>query len=172
MTAADKFVPIKLVVMDVDGVLAKHIVYCGTTQEMKAFSPKDGFGITMLKKAGIKTAVLTGRISDPVAVRVEELKFDFYSYGHFNKEKALLEIMAQAGAASAETLYMGDDILDLVCRRHVGMFVAPADAPQRVLNSADFVTEARGGDSCVREMVEALLMAKGVLRDVEDSFMG
>lgn len=171
MSHADLLSPIKLIILDVDGVLAKNVIYAGTAQELKMFNTKDGFGITMCRKVGIKTGVLTGRSSEPVHVRMSELKLDYYAHGHFNKEQALLDMIKEAGVNKEEILYMGDDILDLVCQQHVGVFACPADAVQRVMHDADFVAQKNGGEGCVREVIEAVLNAKGILRDTENQFI-
>lgn len=163
---------IRLMVLDVDGVLSDgSITYAGEETEIKAFNVQDGFGITLARQAGIKTAILTGRIAAPVKRRAAELKFDYYEAGHFNKEQALHQIMQQAKVARDEVLYMGDDILDLVCRPHVGVFVAPANANARVQSQADWVTQLRGGHGAVREMINTVLQQQGKLEATENYFI-
>lgn len=159
--------------LDVDGVLTDgSIIYAEAETDIKAFHVQDGFGITMARRAGLKTAVLTGRVGAAVERRVKELKVDFYECGHFQKVEALQGIMHAAGADKSQTLYMGDDILDLACFPHVGMFVAPANATSRVQRESLWVTTKRGGDAAVREMIDALLDAQGVLKTTEDYFLG
>jgi len=168
----EKLKPIKLIVLDVDGVLSDgSIVYGGNELEIKAFNVQDGFGITLARQAGLKLGILTGRISPPVKKRAAELKFDFYEEGHFQKEAALLQMMKQARARSFETLYMGDDILDLVCAKHVGVFVAPKNARKRVKENADWVTQCTGGNGAVRELIETVLDSQNILKVTEDYFM-
>ncbi|HEX9812432.1 MAG TPA: HAD hydrolase family protein [Burkholderiales bacterium] len=169
----DKLRAIKLIVLDVDGVLTDgSIIYAGADTDIKAFHVQDGFGITLARQAGLKTAVLTGRIAAAVERRVKELKVDFYECGHFHKIDALRNIMRAAGADKSQTLYVGDDILDLACSPHVGVFVAPANATPRVRREAAWVTTKRGGDAAVREMIDALLDAQGALAATEDYFLG
>jgi 3-deoxy-D-manno-octulosonate 8-phosphate phosphatase (KDO 8-P phosphatase) len=160
-------------VLDVDGVLTDgSIVYAEAETDIKAFHVQDGFGITLARQAGLKTAVLTGRVAAAVERRVKELKIDFYECGHFHKTEALRGIMRAAGVDKPQTLYMGDDILDLACAPYVGVFVAPANARPRVRAEAAWVTTNRGGEAAVREMIDALLDAQSVLETTEDYFLG
>ena len=158
--------------LDVDGVLTDgSIVYAGGDTDIKAFHVQDGFGITLARHAGLKTGVLTGRVAAAVERRVKELKIDYFECGHFHKAAALQDIIRRAGADKSAVLYMGDDILDLACLPQVGVFVAPANAVARVKREAAWVTRARGGDAAVREMIDGLLEAQGVLASTEDHFL-
>jgi len=168
----EKLRAIKLIVLDVDGVLTDgSISYSGAKTEIKSFHVQDGFGITMARQADLKFAVLTGRISEAVERRVKELKFDYYEFGHFYKLDALREMIKDAGLQKQQVLYMGDDIPDLVCQSHVGVFVAPENAQPRVKEMADWITQKRGGHAAVREMINVLLSAKGVLKISENYFI-
>ena len=164
---------IKLIVLDVDGVLTDGaIILDGKDSDTKRFHTLDGFGITLAKQAGIRFGIITGRISDAVKRRVDELKIDYYECGHFYKQEALQGIITSAALTSEQVLYMGDDVLDLVCKPHVGVFVAPANATTRVQQEADWVTNRKGGDAAVREMIETLLDLQGLLKITEDYFIG
>ena len=164
---------IKLIVLDVDGVLTDGaIILAGKDTDTKRFNSQDGFGITLARQAGIRFGILTGRVSDAVKRRVEELKIDYYECGHFYKQDALQAITSAAELSPEQLLYMGDDVLDLVCKPHVGIFVAPANAANRVLQEADWVTSRIGGDAAVREMIEVLLDAQDLLKTTEDFFIG
>ncbi len=169
----NKLRAIKLLVLDVDGVLTDGaIIYAGGDSDIKSFHVQDGFGITLAKQAGLQLAVLTGRVSAAVERRVTELKFDYYESGHFYKQSALQEIISKAGLDAKHVLYMGDDILDLVCKPYVGVFVAPANALDRVKQQADWVTEKRGGNAAVREMINTLLTTQDKLESTENYFIG
>jgi 3-deoxy-D-manno-octulosonate 8-phosphate phosphatase (KDO 8-P phosphatase) len=164
---------IKLIVLDVDGVLTDGaIILAGEDSDTKRFNSQDGFGITLARQASIHFGILTGRVSDAVKRRVDELKIDYYECGHFYKQDALQAIIDAAGLTPNQVLYMGDDILDLVCKPHVGIYVAPANAANRVLQEADWVTSRKGGDAAVREMIDVLLDAQGLLKSTEDYFIG
>jgi 3-deoxy-D-manno-octulosonate 8-phosphate phosphatase (KDO 8-P phosphatase) len=168
----DKLSNIKLIVLDVDGVLTDgSIIYAEDETDIKAFHVQDGFGITLARQAGIQTGVLTGRIAKAVARRVKELKFDYYECGHFYKQAALQDMIKAAGVEKSQVLYMGDDVLDLVCLPYVGVFVAPANAQLRTRQEATWVTQRRGGDTAVREMINAVLDAQDILKKTEDFFM-
>ena len=168
-----KLLDIKLIVLDVDGVLTNGaIILGGKDSDTKQFHVQDGFGITLARQAGIRFGILTGRTSDAVKRRVEELKIDYYECGHFYKQDALQDMISGAGLTPEQVLYMGDDVLDLVCKPHVGIFVAPANATTRVQQNADWVTSRKGGDTAVREMIEILLDAQGLLKTTEDYFIG
>jgi len=169
----NKLLDIKLVVLDVDGVLTDGgIILADEDSDTKQFNAQDGFGVTLARQAGIRFGILTGRISDAVQRRVEELKIDYYECGHFYKQDALQSIIGAADLAPEQVLYMGDDVLDLVCKPHVSVFVAPANAAARVQQEADWVTSRKGGDAAVREMIETLLDAQGLLKITEDFFIG
>lgn len=168
----EKLQAIKLIVLDVDGVLTDgSISYAESKTDIKTFHVQDGFGITMARQTGLKFAVLTGRVSAAVERRVKELKFDYYESGHFHKLDALQGIIKAAGLQQYQVLYMGDDILDLVCLRHVGVFIAPDNAQQRVKEMAHWVTKKRGGDAAVREMINTVLFAQDKLKESEDHFI-
>lgn len=167
-----KLAGIKLLVLDVDGVLTDgSIIYAEANADIKAFHVQDGFGITMARHAGLKTAVLTGRVASAVERRVKELGIDYYECGHFHKQNALQAIIRAAEVSVSEVLYMGDDILDLALLPFVGVFAAPANAQARVKSAAAWVTTRAGGNAAVREMINAVLEAKGLLHSVEDFFL-
>ena len=168
-----KLLGIKLIVLDVDGVLTDGaIILSGKDSDTKQFHVQDGFGVTMARHTGIQFGILTGRTSDAVKRRVEELKIDYYECGHFYKQDALREMIKTAGLTSEQVLYMGDDVLDLVCKPCVGVYVAPANAVPRVKQDADWITERKGGDTAVREMIDTLLDVQGLLKSTEDYFIG
>jgi len=163
---------IKLLVLDVDGVLTDGAISYGNPElELKTFHVQDGFGITLGRQAGLQFGVLTGRTSIAVDRRVQELKIDYYEAGHFYKRDALLAMIEKSGFSKAQVMYMGDEILDLVCQPEVGLFVAPNNAVARVKQEADMVLGKNGGDGAVREVIDALLTAQGILKSTEDFFI-
>jgi len=163
---------IKLIVLDVDGVLTDGaIILTCKDSDTKQFHVQDGFGVTLARQAGIRFGILTGRTSDAVRRRVEELKIDYYECGHFYKQDALQDMIKGAGLNQKLVLYMGDEVLDLVCKPHVGVFVAPANATTRVRQDADWITSRKGGDAAVREMIDTLLDAQDLLKSTEDIFI-
>lgn len=149
---------VRLLIMDVDGTLTDGSMYyddCG--HEMKKFNVKDGAGIKMLQKKGIQTMILTGRKSQCVAKRAEELKIDHILQGIDDKAKYLQEFVNQKGWSMQEAAYIGDDINDLECMRLVGHTAAPADAVEAVLEMVDYICAKKGGQGAVREYAEYLI---------------
>ncbi len=172
MDLEDKLRQIKLIVLDVDGVLTSGAITYGNPDiELKSFSTKDGFGITLGKQAGLKFGILTARVSQAVARRAKELKFDYYESGQFHKLDALLQMIDKAQLAKDEVMYIGDDILDLVCKPKVGVFACPKDAVARVKAESDLVLECNGGNGAVRLAIDMLLEAQGLLQQTEDYFI-
>ena len=153
-----KILNIKLVLMDVDGVLTSgDIIYSSSGEELKKFNIQDGMGITLARMAGLKTGIVTGRVSEMVKRRAEELKFDIISQGNFNKLKPYEEIREQEKLKDEEIAYIGDDLLDLCILNRVGFSVAVANARDEVKAVCDYVTIADGGIGAVREVIEKIL---------------
>ncbi len=158
---------IKAVITDIDGVMTDGGIILGSDgQEFKRFDAKDGMGITMLRTAGIKVFILTGRTSESVTKRGEELKFDGVYQGYMNKMKAYEEIKSKHNFTDREILHIGDDILDLPIFEKAGFSVSPADGNPLVNGAASYVTKRIGGHGAVRETVDMLLTAQGKLNRV------
>ncbi|MCK5739453.1 HAD hydrolase family protein [bacterium] len=154
----EKIKKIKLILMDVDGVLTDGDIIHGTDGiELKKFNAQDGAGVTMARLAGLKVGILTGRTSAAVKTRSAELKFDVVSQGHFTKIGEYERICRELGLADTEVAYMGDDILDLDVLRRVGFSVAPANARPEVKAEVDWVTASSGGCGAVREWIDRIL---------------
>ena len=160
---------IKLIALDVDGVLTDGAITFLDNNEAKSFNSKDGFGITMGIKAGLTFAIITGRTSKTVERRAKELKIQHYYPGQFNKLKAFREIANNF--QKQEIMFIGDDILDLVVKNEVGLFVAPADAVARVQQMADIVLKTKGGKGAVREAIDMVLDAQNKLTSSEDFYI-
>jgi 3-deoxy-D-manno-octulosonate 8-phosphate phosphatase (KDO 8-P phosphatase) len=153
-----KLLNIKLLLMDVDGVLTNgEIIYGSSGEELKQFNIQDGMGITLARMAGLKTGIITGRESEMVKWRAEELKIDFISQGNSNKLKPYKEIQNKAGLRDEEIAYIGDDLPDLSILKRVGFSVAVANARDEVKAVCDYVTVAEGGHGAVREIIEMIL---------------
>lgn len=153
-----KLLNIKLLLMDVDGVLTSgDIIYSSTGEELKKFNIQDGMGITLAKKAGLKTGIITSRISEMVRRRADELKIDIISQGNFDKLIPYKEIRDKEGLKDDEIAYIGDDLPDLCILKRVGFSVAVANACDDVKAICDYVTIAEGGNGAVREIIEMIL---------------
>ncbi|AWD66030.1 3-deoxy-D-manno-octulosonate 8-phosphate phosphatase [Priestia megaterium] len=149
---------IKLIILDVDGVLTDGSLYIGSNQvEYKQFNTQDGMGITLAHYAGLKTAIITGRKSEAVTKRAKELKINYVYQGISNKLEVLSELLIELGLTVGEISYMGDDINDLPILKTAGISFAPDNAVRLVKESVDIVTKHSGGNGAVREMVEAIL---------------
>ncbi len=160
---ADRLSRVRLLVLDADGVLTDgRMLYGAQGEAYKSFHSRDGLGLVLARVAGIKLAVLTGRHSAIVERRCTELRFDVIKLGRFDKVEALGEILRETGCAAADTLYMGDDVIDLPALHQVGVPVAVPEAPQEVRHHCVYVTLARGGEGAVREVVELVLKSAGL----------
>src|SRR5690625_2653962 len=145
---------IKLIVLDVDGVLTDGNLFIGSNGvEFKNFHVKDGMGISLARYCGIKIAIITGRKSESVNIRSKELDVDFLYEGITNKEEALNEIVTSLQISLDEVFYMGDDINDLPVINLVGFSAAPKDAAEMIKKSVDYVSTFTGGNGAVREVI-------------------
>ncbi len=149
---------IKLFVMDVDGTLTDGKIFIGANGEiMKAFNVKDGYGIAqILPKYGISPVIITGRNSEIVAKRAEELGIKMIYQGISNKLEQLKKIADELGIGSENIAYIGDDLNDIECIEYCGFTACPADAIPDVLREVDFICAANGGDGAVREFIDHL----------------
>ncbi|WP_445487760.1 KdsC family phosphatase [Niallia sp. 03133] len=149
---------IKLIVLDVDGVLTDGRLYIGSDAvEYKAFHTQDGMGISLARQAGIKTAIITGRKSNAVLKRAEELQIDFIYEGIADKLTVLQNLIDQIGIGFEEICYMGDDLNDIPILKEVGFPCAPHNAIDFVKKQAKLITKSSGGNGAVREMIDFLL---------------
>ncbi|MFC1937080.1 KdsC family phosphatase [Chloroflexota bacterium] len=157
------FKAIKLVVMDVDGVLTDGRIVLGKEEELKLFDIKDGMGITIARHGGLKTGIITGRTSEAVRKRAAELKFDYVIQGNESKLAALDEILSNENLGYHNVAYIGDDIIDIPVFRKAGFSATVPDAPDNVKAEVSYVSQKAGGRGAVREIVEYILKNKGVL---------
>ncbi|MBK8180169.1 MAG: HAD hydrolase family protein [Planctomycetes bacterium] len=152
---------IRLVALDVDGVLTDgSVVYAGEV-EVQRFHVQDGAAIVWLLRSGIQLAWITGRGSRATETRAAELRVQHLIQRSGPKDRALETLQRTLGIEPARTLAMGDDLADLALFERAAVRVAPANARDEVRARADFVTRAAGGMGAVREMAEHLLRARG-----------
>ena len=157
---------IKVLLTDVDGVMTDGHVWLlsehdGSTLELKSFDAHDGVGMMLLKIAGLRTGIITGRSSAAVARRAQEGGVEFLYQGVPYKIPVYEEILQKAGVTDAEVAYVGDDLPDIPLMKRVGLAVAVANAEPEVKRAAHYVTARSGGDGAIREVVELLLKAQG-----------
>lgn len=149
---------IKLIVLDVDGVLTDGKLLIGSDGiEYKSFHVKDGMGISLARHCGIKVAIITGRKSESVKIRSRELKIDYLYQGISNKKEVLSEIVNSLKIDLKNVFFMGDDLNDLPVINKVGFSAAPYDASQLVKDSVHFVSKLNGGMGAVREAIDYIL---------------
>lgn len=167
MTAEEKAKKVKLVVLDVDGVLTDGQIITGSQGELcKHFNVKDGLGIKMLMAGGIEVAVITGRRSAIVGARLRELGVRDVLQGQAYKRAAFLDLVKARRLSPEECACMGDDVPDLPLIMLCGLPCAPADAVDEVRDRAAFVSRKDGGRGAVREMAEFILKAQGKWADL------
>lgn len=157
----DKARKIKLLVLDVDGVLSDGKLYFSAKgDEIKAFSTLDGQGIKLLQNNGIKVALITGRKSDIVTQRAQELGIENLVQGCEEKLEALEKILTTLELNLQEVAYIGDDLPDLACIRRVGFGVTVPNANPVIIQHALCCTERQGGQGAVREICDLILQAQ------------
>ncbi len=155
---------IRLLIFDVDGVLTDGSLYLGDDgQEYKAFHSRDGHGIKMLQASGVQVAVITGRTSQVVLHRMDNLGVTHVYQGQEDKRVALQDLLAKLAVAADEAAYVGDDVVDLPVMRRVGLAIAVQDAHPTVKQHAHWQTPSRGGRGAARDVCELLLEAQGKL---------
>ena len=163
--AAQKAESIKLVVLDVDGVMTDGtLTYASAAEsESKSFNVKDGLGIKLLQRQGIKVAIITGRLSEAVERRAQELEIKMLVQGRDDKGAALRELLDSMALDYSTVAYMGDDLPDLAALRLAGLATCPCDATEAVLKLADWVAPVAGGRGAVRALCDFILTAQGHL---------
>jgi len=165
---------IRLLLLDVDGVLTDGRLYYGNNgEELKAFNIQDGLGIKLLQRNGIQVGIITGRSSELLARRASELGIDLVVQGREDKLTALGEILESKHTSyqMEEIAFLGDDLPDVAVIRRVGLGVAVANATSFVAENAHWQTTTKGGDGAVRELAEMLLQAQGKLESTHSNYL-
>lgn len=164
--------PIRLLLLDVDGVLTDgRLYYSDEGIESKTFNTKDGLGIRLVQKAGVMTGIITARQSRLVARRAEELDMDHIRQGARNKLEELKSILSETGLKPYQVCYMGDDLIDLSLLTRVGLAACPADAVESVKEICHFISRRPGGDGAVREICDLIVQAKGLYDKLVQQFL-
>lgn len=158
---------IKLLITDVDVVLTDGgIIYDNLGMEFKKFNVKDGFIVQFLRKNKIMVGAITGRASQVVENRCEELKFDFHYHGVRDKGRKLQQVLETLEINLEEVAYIGDDLIDLPILTAVGFAVAPSDAINYVKPYVHFISSFEGGKGVFREVADLILHSKGLLTPI------
>lgn len=157
---------------DVDGVLTDgKIVIDGNGNEIKNFNVKDGIGINMLKSAGIKTGIITGRSSKAVEKRAQELGIDVLIQNSSDKLKDYTLLKERFDFLDEEVMFIGDDIVDIPILRRVGFAVTVPNAPVEVKSICHYITSTHGGDGAVREVCDFILKLQDKYHQIIESYM-
>ena len=164
---SELFAGVKLLLMDVDGVLTDGRIYFlpdgkGGVAETKGFDSQDGIALQWLHWHDIATGVISGRDSEATRERARQCRMKYCYQGHIEKIPIIEEILADAGVGANEVAYIGDDFTDVVVMRRVGVAIATANAKDEVKRAAHYVTAVPGGSGAVRDVAEQILKAKGL----------
>lgn len=163
---------IRLLAVDVDGVLTDGVLYqTASGEEIKAFHVRDGLGIALARHGGLEVAFMTARTSEGVRRRAQELGVPHVLVGVRDKGEALQALARRLGLVREEVAYLGDDLNDLPAFAQSGLAIAVADAAPRVREAATWVTCAPGGRGALREVVERLLEAQGMLEEAIQRYL-
>jgi 3-deoxy-D-manno-octulosonate 8-phosphate phosphatase (KDO 8-P phosphatase) len=190
---------IKLLLFDVDGVLTDGKLYifpapAGIQQsiqdhaakhggqggfglvsqsliEAKGFHAHDGTAISFARLAGIKTGLITKRVSETVALRARDLRLEYVCQGIQDKLTAFKEILREAGLDASEAAFVGDDVIDLPVMRNCGLAIAVANARAEVKADAHYVTPHAGGEGALRDATEFILKAQGKWKRVVSDYI-
>lgn len=163
----DKLKKIKLVIFDIDGVLTDGTLYYSSTgEELKAFNVKDGVGIKMLLAHDIHVAVISAKSSAPLSKRMSDLGITLFFPATKDKFFRIKMLMSEYQLHADELAFVGDDMIDLLAMRQVGVSFTPADGFHLVRQEADIVTQSSGGKGVAREVADMILSTRGSLSEL------
>jgi len=158
----ERFKNIKLLVLDVDGVMTDGGLTIGDDgQEYKTFHSHDGLGMKLLKATGVELAIITGRTSNVVKKRAESTGVAHFYQGAEDKLVAFNDLMNASGFQASQCAFMGDDVVDLPPMLKCGLALAVPNSPTLVLKHAHYITIKAGGRGAVREVCELIMHAQG-----------
>ena len=153
---------VRLLLLDCDGVLTDgRITPVEGGEELKSFHTRDGHGLVMLHRAGLRSGIISGRTSRLVELRAADLGVSFVRQGALDKVEAFESLLAEAGVEPSHAAYVGDDVVDIPLMRRCALAVAVADATPDTRAAAHYVTRLPGGFGAVREVCELILRAQG-----------
>lgn len=163
---------LKLLILDVDGVLTDgRLFFDHQGNEYKCFHARDGHGLKLLRQTGVEVAVISGRNSKSVALRMQNLGIEHVYQGHENKRAAFAEILEQLNLSAEQVAHVGDDLLDLPIMTQVGFAVAVQDANFAVKKYAHWCTQTPGGQGAVREVCDLIMQVQGHFDSVLQTYL-
>ena len=166
-----KLKPIKLLILDVDGVLTDgKIIYTDSGEEIKRFDAKDGHGLKLLMRSGIGVALLTGRKSKAIVHRARDLGIEHVYQKAIDKSAVYSKILTKSTLLDKNVAFVGDDLVDIPVLKKVGFSAAVPDAVPEVKEIVDYVTSKNGGEGAVREICELLLKAQNKWKKVTEKY--
>ena len=158
----DKIKKIKLLILDVDGVLTDgRIVYDSKGRDSKFFDVHDGLGVSLLRRAGLRTILITAKGSKTIKPRAKDMRVEEYYEDVFPKTKVLDKILLKHSVTNDEICFIGDDLVDLSIMKAVGFPVAVANASEDIKAASSYITQKKGGRGAVRETAELILKTQG-----------
>lgn len=168
----EKAKKLKLLILDVDGVLTDgKLFFDNEGIEYKSFHSRDGHGIKLLRQTGVEVAVISGRKSNSVALRMKNLGIELVYQGHESKIAAFNEIIEKTGIAPEHAAHVGDDLMDLPVMIRVGLAIAVRDANFAVKQRADWCTTLPGGHGAVREVCDFIMQAQGSFDEIVNAYL-
>ncbi len=168
----EKAKKIKLLILDVDGVLTDNrLVYSDDGIESKSFYTRDGHGMVMIQKSGVDISIITGRKSQLVTNRMNDLKVKHVYQGVPDKLPTFLKLVADLNLDLDEIAYVGDDILDLPILMRIGLSITPSDGDDEVKPRVDYISKYEGGRGCVRETCEIIMRSQGTWQKHMDFYL-
>lgn len=163
---------IRLLILDVDGILTTGTVQYGTQgAELKGFHLHDGMGIKLLQKAGIAVAVISAKKSAAVSHRLKDLNVEHVYLGYENKLPAYIELKQKLNIADDVIAYMGDDLPDLPILRRVKLAITVPQAPDIIKQHTHLITTKKGGKGAVREVCDMLMEAQGLYQQMIQAYL-
>lgn len=162
---------IRLLILDVDGILTSSIIYYGSENiTLKGFHTHDGVGIKLLQKTGVPVGIISAKTSDGVLKRADELNIEYVYLGQEEKIVAYEKLKIKLALDDHEIAYMGDDLPDLPILRRVGLAITVPQAPELIKQHVDIITQKKGGKGAVREICEFLMNVQGRFDSVIQSY--
>lgn len=163
---------LKLLILDVDGVLTDgKLFFDNQGNEYKTFHAQDGHGIKLLRKTGVEVAVISGRKSTVVELRMKSLGINHVYQGYEDKRSAFAELIDNLGITPEQAAHVGDDLLDLPIMRRAGLAIAVNDANDTVKQHADWCTTRSGGQGAVREVCDLIMQAQGHFDGIVNDYL-
>lgn len=162
MSIKEKAKKIKLLIMDVDGVLTDgRIIYTNSGDQLKFFDVTDGMGLSLFSRAGLKSAILTAKESKIVSERAKEMHIDKVYQNALRKGEVFQKILDDFNVKAYEVCFIGDDVVDIPVLKKAGLALSVPNAVDEVKKRAHYVTKKEGGRGAVREIIDMILKAQG-----------